>query len=165
MIKRKIMQLSLGLLLGMNLFIAPAQAEWISHQEANVQLNVPNGWKQDTSEDGILIIGPQDESLMVMFWVLDGEDMEAVLAAFEPEFEKIVTNIKYTKTPESFTINGMKAIYVEGTGQVEGEPAEFEVAIIIAAKPLIVVSIAQKGAFLKHQSNLTKMVKSIQAIK
>ncbi|PIQ28594.1 hypothetical protein COW36_12520 [bacterium (Candidatus Blackallbacteria) CG17_big_fil_post_rev_8_21_14_2_50_48_46] len=164
MIKNKIIQMGLIAMLGLGFYTAPARADWISHEGANVKLYVPDGWKQDVNGDGILVVNPQDESLMVMFWVIDGVDIKAVLDAFGPEFEKIVQDIQYqSEEPGEITINGMQAYYIQGTGQVEGEAADWEVAVIMADKPLIVVSIAQKGAFNRHEATLTKMVKSIKA--
>jgi len=154
---------SLGLLFSA---ITPAQAGWLTHEAAGVKVNVPDDWQQDAAGDeGMMIVAPKDDSLMVMFWVVEGADLEAILTAFEPEFKKLVTEIKYAKEqPTDVEINGMKAFYMEGSGKIEGEPADWEIAVVMAAKPLIIVSLAKKGAFKTHQADLSKMVNSIQAL-
>lgn len=169
MIQRKIRRLGLGLMMSLGLLfsaVTPAQAGWLTHEAAGVKVNVPDDWQQSPAgEEGMMIVAPKDDSLMVMFWVVEGEDLEAILTAFEPEFKKLVTDIKYTtEKPKDIEINGMKAFYMDGSGKIEGAPADWEIAVVMAAKPLIMISLAKKGAFTTHQEALSKMVNSMQAL-
>ncbi|MBT9545635.1 MAG: hypothetical protein IV090_09620 [Candidatus Sericytochromatia bacterium] len=163
MIQHKILKMGLGILLGMGLFVSPVQAAWMTHPEANVKIDIPDSWKKDVNGN-MLTVGPSDDSLAVMFWVVEGSDLEAIMSGFDSELKNIMQDIQYaSQEPQEVEVNGFKAYYMQGTGTVDGAAADFEVSILIAAKPLVVFSMAKDGALSTHSSDISALVNSIQA--
>lgn len=147
--------------------IAPsvASAEILKHEEARLQIFIPDNWVQETEED-LLIVHPKDESVGMFFFVADASDFEKAMEAFGTEMDKIVKDYKEDGEAKEDTLNGLKVVYQDGTGKIEGKPADVGMMVIIAEKTkkvVIVFAAGEKGKYKKHEATLGKIFKSIKA--
>jgi len=149
------------------LLLSPLQvlADQVTHPDANVQFYVPDSWSQD-HEGEMLFLMSEDETLTMIFWVVESGEVEVALTALETEFKKIMTDFTYNQEdPETTTLNGYQLFYMDGTGKLEGLPAEWEAAVLMADKPLLIMSVALDNAFNRHRADLNKLLGSMRKAK
>lgn len=142
---------------------APAAAfgETYKHAEGGIQFELPDGWKAE-AEGEQLTVGPEDDSISMVFWVPEGDTFEAAVDALDEELAKTVKNIKLDGEAKETAHNGMQHVGVTGTGTVEGAQVLFSVDVLMAKKPVIVLSFAAPGQFEKHASAMQSLIKSIK---
>lgn len=148
--------------------IAPsvASAEILKHEESRLQIFVPDDWVKDTEDEDLLTVHPKDESVGMFFLVVDASDFEAAMDEVGKELDKIVKDFKEDGEAKEDTLNGLKVIYQDGTGKIEGKPADVGLMVILAEKTkkvVIVFAAGEKGKYKKHEPTLTKIFKSIKA--
>jgi hypothetical protein len=154
-------------LLAATLFLTPALPSFAgtqTHEEAGVQFFVPDDWKEDVDGD-MLIISPKDDSIMLMFWVVDSGDLDSALEAATGEFDKIMQDVEYThEDPQETKIGAFTVHYVDGSATIEGQPVTWEMSVLMGKKPMIVMSIAHEGALDKHMSAVEKIIMSLKKV-
>lgn len=150
-----------ALVLSALLFAAvPAQAETVSHAEANVQFVVPDSWSQEKDGPTLTISSP-DNSLSLMFWVVEPDELEDVGAAIDAALAEIMTEVDNGEVEET-KINGFRAFYVDGTGLLEGHNAEWQAAVLMADKPLVMLALGLEGTFEHFDGDLQRLLKSLR---
>jgi predicted Zn-dependent protease len=141
----------------------PAAAETFTHAEGGVQFTVPDGWKAEP-EGEQLTVSPPDGSLGIVFWVPEGDTFDAALDALGDELEKTIKDAKLDGEPKEDTHNGMEHASLTGTGVVEGEKVAFSVDLLMAKKPVIVLTFASPENLEKHAGAYQSLVKSIKKL-
>lgn len=148
-------------------FLLPAVlfARVIPHHDAGVQITVPDNWTQEIDGDLLMMNDPGEEALL-MFLVVEAEQIEDALSALETELENIVTDAEM-EDPQERTLNGMQAIVADGYGMAEGENVQLGVAVVKTPKnkALIVIGIVLDEAASKHQSAIEQAIRSIKPIR
>lgn len=149
------------LVLSAFLFAAgPVLADTVSHAEANVQFFVPDTWSQE--QDGAtLTISAPDNSMSLIFWVVDVEELEDVGAAIDEALAEIMTEVDHGEVEET-QVNGFQAFYVDGTGLLEGHSAEWQAAVLLADKPLVMLALGLEGTFERFDGDLQRLLKSLR---
>jgi predicted Zn-dependent protease len=132
------------------------------HQEAGIRFEVPKTWTAEAEGEQMTISTP-DDSLAIVFLVSDAGSLDAALQALEDELGKLIQDAEITVEPTETTINGLKSVAANGTGQVEGKNVTWSVDVIAAKKPVIVLSIIQPEAASRHNADLKEFISSIRA--
>ena len=140
---------------------AAPRAETYKHAEGGVQFELPDGWKAE-AEGEQLTVGPEDDTISMVFWVPEGDTFEAAVDALDEELAKTVKDMKLNGEPKADTHNGMQHVSVSGSGKVEGVQVLFSVDVLMAKKPVIVLSFAAPGMFEKHATAMQSLIKSIK---
>jgi predicted Zn-dependent protease len=85
-------------------------AEVLTHAGAQVEITVPDKWKQASDEDSLTITSP-DDAMAVVFTVLDSNEADKAFDAIDKELEKALGEIKWQNDgkPSEEKINGMTA--------------------------------------------------------
>ena len=153
---------SLALALGLTLAITPAEAKIYTHPTGGIQFDAPNDWIA-TPEEDILVLTPKGGGVSVTFWVLGEDDMEEAIGALYKELSNKMPEFESKhEEAQTTTLNGMEVVYDEGTAEIDGIPSEWSLAIIIAAKPVVVLTVGSEEAMAKYSSVGEKLVRSIK---
>lgn len=145
--------------------VTAAQAGKVfTHEAAGVRFQLPAGWTSEPDDEQITISSP-DDAFTVVFWALDADSLEAAMDALDEELGKIVSKVKGSGEPKKGTHNGMTHVSLEGTGEVEGVAVHWSVDLLVAKKPVVILTFAASEGVEKHAAAYAKMVQSIQKIK
>lgn len=134
-----------------------------THAEGGIQFTAPAGWKAK-NEGETMTIATQDDTLSVVFWVPKGDDFEAAVDTLGDELEKVIKNSKTTSPGKTSTHNGMQAYTAAGTGEVDNEQIVWEVDMLKAKKPVVMLSFAAPAQFEKHERAYKQLVDSIKKV-
>jgi predicted Zn-dependent protease len=134
-----------------------------THQEGGIQFIAPPTWKAKNEGESLVVATP-DNALSVVFWVPKGDDFNKATADLQGQLEKVIKNLKVTSPGQETTHNGMRAYTGSGTGEVDGEPINWEVDILQAKKPVFVVSFASPAQFNKHADEYKQLIASIKKV-
>lgn len=140
-----------------------AQADIYKHQQGGVQFELPKGWKVEPDGEQITASTP-DGSFAVVFWVTSENDFEAASKALGDELDKQLKSVKLDGQGKVDTHNGMKHFSQSGTGTLDGQPIAFSVDLLMAKKPVIVLTFASAENIEKHVEDYMNLVKSIKRI-
>ncbi len=135
--------------------------ETFSHEAGGLEFELPDGWEAEPDGETISVSTP-DDTLKMIFWVADEDTFEEAAKALDEEIAKTVKNMKTVGEPTEDTHNGMPHYSESGTGEVEGATIQWSVDLLMAKKPVIILSFAAPGLWGKHQAELEKLVASIK---
>ena len=143
---------------------ATAHAETLVHEEAGVQMWVPDDWDQESDEDMILLSPKGDDVVNVMLVVVDASELEAAVEVLETVLSEIVPNAEQVEEPQQVVIEGMPAMLLEARGEIEGSPRNVALALIETPKDkvLIVLALGTPEDAERHGPTLEKMLNSLK---
>lgn len=137
--------------------------ETYTHANGGIQFTAPAGWKSKNEGDSMTLSAP-DDSISVVIWVPKADDFEAAVDALGDELEKVIKNSKMTSPGKETTHNGMPAYTASGTGEVDNEQIAWEVDMLKAKKPVVMLSFAAPAQFEKHEREYKNLVDSIKKV-
>jgi predicted Zn-dependent protease len=140
---------------------AAQAAETFRHAAAGIQFDVPDGWKAEPEGEMITVSSP-DDTFNMFFMVTEGDTLKEAADALDEELAKIVKNAKLSGEPKEDKHNGMDHFSQSGTGEVEGVKAELSVDILMAKKPVIILTFAAAGQYEKHVEAAAQLIASIK---
>jgi len=134
-----------------------------THKEGGITFELPDGWKAEPDGDQLTVSSP-DKSIAVVFWVTEDKDFDAATKALGEELGKQIKNLKFDGEAKGDTHNGMAHSYVSGSGQIEGQDILFRTDILMAKRPVIVLTFGSADNLQKHAEDYSKLVKSIRKV-
>lgn len=143
--------------------LSPSPDEPYTHQAGGITFNLPDGWKAEPDGDQLTVSSP-DKSIAVVFWVTEEKDFDAATKALGEELGKQIKNLKFDGEAKEDTHNGMPHSYVSGSGQIEGQDILFRTDILMAKRPVIVLTFGSADNLQKHAEDYAKLVKSIKKV-
>jgi hypothetical protein len=154
---------TLGLLLALSLLapLAPAQDHVLSHKAGGIQFALPAGWQTDADGDRLLVHSP-DKSVAIVFFVATENNFEAAIDAMTAEVDKIVDNVKVTNKGQEGEHNGMPMYSVSGLGTMDDKPIAWDVTLLAAKRPVIIMGFAEPASWKKNEAAYLKLIESIQ---
>jgi predicted Zn-dependent protease len=157
-------KLPLALLFALMLPASLAMAKTYPHDGAKVSITIPDSWKVEPSEDSLTAKAP-DETVFLSFIVMEAADVDKAAAELDKELDKVMKNVNVGKG-EEMTINGMKAYFAEGSGEVDGNKVDIGVVVIAtkSGKILLGLGFGAAGKYDKHQKDITSIFQSIKPI-
>lgn len=162
-LKKSLAGTMLALIAAVSLSVTPAaQAETHTHSEAGITFDAPDDWNAEADGD-VLILTPEDETAMTMFWVSDADNLEAAVGALDEELGKVVEDINVEEDAKEEEVNGLPVIYSAGTGTVKGEQAHWMVAVVMADKPVILLATFVGEGLQNHAADAKALLDSIRA--
>ncbi|HWS52542.1 MAG TPA: hypothetical protein VN228_00335 [Pyrinomonadaceae bacterium] len=142
---------------------APA-GETFTHEEGGIQFTAPDGWKSEV-EGEQLTVSPPGGGIGIVFWVPEGDTFDAAVDALGDELEKVVKDPKLDDdSNKQGTHNGMPHASFSGSGTVNGENMAFSVDLLMAKKPVIVLTFASPENFKKYEADYVGLVSSIKKV-
>ena len=140
---------------------APGQS--FRDEAAGVQFDAPAGWKTDNKGQYVQLTSP-DDSLTIMVLTAEESSLEQTTSRLDDELAKVMKNIKSEGEPQQQVVNGLPVTYQEGTGDVDGRPADWGVYLLQGRKPVLILSFANHGAFDARRPEVDQFVGSIHKI-
>ncbi len=150
-----------------NVGAAPAAAQsegkTFTHEAGGITFTLPEGWKAEPN-GAQLTASPEGGGVSIAFWVTEEGEFDAAVDAVGKELDKLLDNVKLDGEPKEDTHNGMAHASVSGTGQIEGHDVLFSADVLMAKKPVIVLSFGVADQLQKHAEDFSKLVKSIKKV-
>ena len=131
------------------------------HEEGGIQFDLPDGWKAEPDGEMITVSSP-DDTFNMLFIVTEGDTLKEAADALDEELAKVVKNPKLTGEAEEDTHNGMPHFSQSGEGEVEGVQVELSVDILVAKKPVLILTYAAAGQYEKHVQAAARLIGSIK---
>jgi len=146
------------------LIAGSSNAVWYPHEDSGVTVDIPRSWKV-TGDANSLQAKTKDGNAAVFMRVMPAEKAEAALAALDAELSKVVQDLKHNAA-EELEVNGLKAYWVDGTGQVDGHNVEVDVILVQTPKgqSLLVFGIIAEEAAKKQHKGMVRILRSIKPI-
>ena len=158
---------ALALLIALGLFTTLASAtqdRTLTHKEGGVQFTVPAGWQADGDGDRLLVHSP-DKSVAIVFFVATEDNFEAAVNAMTDEVDKIIDNVKVTNKGQEGEHNGMPMYSVSGNGTIDGKAIVWDVTLMAAKRPIIVMGFAEPASWKKNEAAYNALIESIHKVK
>lgn len=154
-----------ALLAALALFAAAASAQEhvMTHKEGGVQFSLPAGWQSEAEGDRLLVHSA-DKSVAIVFFVATEDNFEAAINAMTEEVDKIIDNVKITNKGQEGEHNGMPIYSVSGTGTMDDKPIAWDVTMLAAKRPVIVMGFAEPASWKKNEAAYNKLVESIHKL-
>lgn len=150
-------------------FALPALAKTFPHQEGQVEITIPDDWKEKIDGNSLSATSP-DEAVGISFLMLEAGESDKAGTAVDAELEKTLgAEIAWEKDePTEEKVNGMDCWYWVGTAQ----PKEGSALVILAwvidtpgEKELLCYVGVAAEAMEKHKAALEAIVDGIKPIK
>jgi len=136
------------------------------HEAGQVRMTIPHGWQVDDSAGDTLAITAPDQSVDLEVTVIDGQDLAGALVGVAAGMLIGYDNLALQGAPVSATINGMNALFQDGTGTFHGAPVELSVGLVDtpAQKFLLVVGEASADAFEAHRHEIRQFMTDLRPL-
>lgn len=144
-----------------------AAAEVRTSQAGKVSVDIPSSWKVKTDKSGLLIGESKDDSVGLMFWVIDKFDVAESLEKLDAAVKGKITKIKWEQKKDA-DINGLKGIRNIGTAVIKGKPAYLMLAVVgptPSNKGVIVFGAVEQSKLTEHKAELVNIFDSLKPIK
>jgi predicted Zn-dependent protease len=150
------------LILGMAAF---ANAEVKVHKGAQVQLDIPSGWKVQGEKDDMVLLDPNEDLIMIVR-VIETGDLKKASKDADAFMNKSVQELKWGDKPQKHDLNGMKAVVVEGNAKYKGKDVEVGALIVItpAKKAMLVFGIMDHSKSATLQPQVDALLNSIKPV-
>ena len=136
------------------------------HEAGKVRMTIPHGWHVDDSNGDTLDISTPDHSVDLEVTVVDGKDLAATLVGVGIGMLIGYDDLALEGAPVGATINGMNALFQDGTGKFHGTDVDLSVGLIDtpAEKFLLVVGEASPDAFEAHRNEIRQFMTEIRPL-
>jgi hypothetical protein len=141
----------------------PSGENVYTHEEGGIQFEAPPTWSAEGEGDTITLKAP-DNSVAVVFTVVEQANLENAANAIDAELEKVMQNVEAKGEVEKDTYNGMTVFSQDGTGEIGGNQILWGTALLMAKKPVLVYSFAAPGLWEKHQDDIRKLIESVKPV-
>jgi hypothetical protein len=152
--------------LAITLMVAAAHAGTQVDKTSKLSLTVPDGWRLDVKDAG-LIGESKDKEVAVLAWSVDPGDVSAMEKKVEGELYSMIANLKWDQ-PTTGKTHAMAATYFRGTGHAKGGDVVVNTALIgpgKAKKSLLIALVVKVDRLDAHKAELQKIFDSVQAAK
>lgn len=141
-----------------------AQDHTMTHKEGGVQFALPAGWQSEAEGDRLLVHSP-DKSVAIVFFVATEDNFEAAIDAMVDEVDKIIDNVKVTNKGQEGEHNGMPMYSVSGNGTIDGKAVVWDVTLMAAKRPIIVMGFAEPASWKKNEAAYNELIESMHKTK
>jgi len=115
-----------------------ATAEVIEHQASGLEFTLPDAW--GTEQDGdLLTASSPDQGVVVFFFVSEHSTAQAFLDSMSAELDRLISHAEITREATEEQINGLTQVYVEGTGEHDGETVDWDLTLVVGDRASLVV--------------------------
>jgi predicted Zn-dependent protease len=142
----------------------PANPNLIVLPEAGLQYEIPQGWRTESHKDATQITSP-DGGVSIIIGLASNDNTEAMIAGLKEYLKKDYQNFKASNDLQKETINELRAVIENGSGETSEGIMEWNIVMLIGGKrPVIAFTVAEQKAFRNSQGDYIKLVQSIKKI-
>lgn len=142
----------------------PLGGETFTHAKGGIQFDLPSGWKAEPDGEQI-VVSSADETLTMVLSVAEEDEFQAAVEGLHEELGKTIHNMKVAETGKEDKHNGMDHFTQHGTGEIEGANIVWSVDLLMAKKPVIVLTFASTENLSKNAKAYIALVASIKRVK
>ena len=148
------------------LMTAGAQAKTYPHEGAQVQIDIPDGWKVDSKKDE-MEAHSKDDKLALFFAVFPATKVDKAMGEIEKEIKSHVTDLKENDDLKKIEHEGMVGAAMTATGKVEGEAVTIGVVMFEtkAKKVVFMMAFAKSSDWEKKGRIAEKVFKTLRPLK
>ncbi|MCB1052902.1 MAG: hypothetical protein H6510_08455 [Acidobacteria bacterium] len=114
-----------------------AQEEF-THQATGIKFTLPAGWSYEQSGDHFEASSP-DESVVLLFFAGKHSETEAAMQEAANILDLIMSDAAVTKEATHEKVNNLDQVYLEGTGNVEGETIDWDLTMVYGGSSSLAV--------------------------
>ena len=141
-----------------------SSADVYTHGEGGIQIDVPRSWHVDEGDE-VLSLETPDGSVLILFWVPEGDTWEQALDGLGAELDQIMSDISVENDGEEGDLNGMSFFEIVGTGSVEGIAVEWSLTLLLAKNPVIALAFAESDGWEANQDAVFKLIGGIKKMR
>ena len=114
----------------------------------------------------VMVLDPHEEILLA-FWAVEAKKLSGAMKRLEKEVEDLVQKPKLKGKAAKTKLNGLTAMTVDGTGEVEGQTVELRLVILKTPTDqfLAVVVFAETEHFQAHEGAVEAIFESVKPVK
>ena len=133
-------------------------------KEANIQYEIPAGWRTEQHTDATQITSP-DGGVSIIIGLAVNDNTEAMIVGLKDYLKQDYTNFKVGGDLQKESINDLRALIENGSGETSEGLMEWNIVVLIGGKrPLIAFTVAEQKAFKTSQADYIKLVQSIKKV-
>lgn len=133
-------------------------------KEANIQYEIPAGWRTEQHTDATQITSP-DGGVSIIIGLAVNDNTEAMIVGLKDYLKQDYTNFKVGGDLQKESINDLRAMIENGSGETSEGLMEWNIVVLIGGKrPIIAFTVAEQKAFKPSQSDYIKLVQSIKKV-
>ncbi len=142
----------------------PVNPNVVVIQEADVQYEIPLGWRTESHKDALQITSP-DGGVSIIIGLAVNDNTEAMIVGLKEYLKKDYQNFKAGGDLQKETINNLRAMIENGSGETSEGLMEWNIVLLIGGKrPVIAFTVAEQKAFRNSQGDYIKLVQSIKKV-
>ena len=143
---------------------APANPNQVVIQEADIQYEIPLGWRTQSLKDARQITSP-DGGVSIIIGLAVNDNTEAMIAGLKEYLKKDYENFKAGSDLQKENINDLRAVIENGSGETSEGIMEWNIVLLLGGKrPVIAFTVAEQKAFRNSQGDYIKLVQSIKKV-
>lgn len=133
-------------------------------QEAGIQYEIPAGWRTEEHTDALQITSP-DGGVSIIIGLAVNDNTEAMIVGLKDYLKQDYTNFKVGSDLQKESINDLRALIENGSGETSEGVMEWNIVVLIGGKrPIIAFTVAEQKAFKNSQSDYIRLVQSIKKV-
>ena len=133
-------------------------------KEAAIQYEIPAGWRTEEHTDALQITSP-DGGVSIIIGLAVNDNTEAMIVGLKDYLKQDYTNFKVGGDLQKESINDLRALIENGSGETSEGVMEWNIVVLIGGKrPLIAFTVAEQKAFKNSQADYIKLVQSIKKV-
>lgn len=143
---------------------APAAAELKKHAGAQVEIDLPSSYTSKVESGGMLIARSADDSVGLLFWVVEKSNAEEAIKLLDAQLEGKVTDATWGKLAKA-NYHGLRGLRNVGTAKIAGKAAYTMVAVLgptPTKKGLIVFGAIEQSKLAEHKAELAGIFASLK---
>lgn len=140
-----------------------AAESWV-HKAAGLQLWTPDDWTAE-EDGGVLQLTAPGSALSISLTPLEAGEIDAALAGIDESLASVVDDFEPDGEFERIELGGLDGALLTGSGEIEGEPVEIELALVATptGKVMLVLLIAHADEYERQSEVIDRIFDSIQA--
>ena len=143
---------------------APANPNVVVIQEADIQYEIPLGWRTQPHKDALQITSP-DGGVSIIIGLVVNDNTEAMIAGLKDYLKQDYQNFKAGNDLQKESINDLRAMIENGSGETSEGVMEWNIVLLLGGKrPVIAFTVAEQKAFRNSQGDYIKLVQSIKKL-
>jgi predicted Zn-dependent protease len=142
----------------------PVNPNLVLIKEADIQYEIPAGWRTEPHQDALQITSP-DGGVSIIIGLAVNDNTEAMIAGLKEYLKKDYQNFKAGSDLQKETINDLRALIENGSGETSEGLMEWNIVVLIGGKrPVFAFTVAEQKAFRNSQGDYIKLVQSIKKV-
>lgn len=142
----------------------PVSPNQIVLPEAGIQYEIPAGWRTEPHKEALQITSP-DGGVSIIIGLAANDNTEAMIAGLKEYLKKDYQNFKAGSDLQKETINDLRAVIENGSGETSEGVMEWNIVVLMGGKrPVIAFTVAEQKAFRNSQGDYIKLVQSIKKV-